>query len=162
MVNPELHQQAIDTIENVINKARLYFGSHFEYPELSYRLKGKVAGKAYLQQWQIRLNPILFNENRTEFLNEVIAHEIAHLITYKQFGRVKPHGVEWRSVMQRVFGLSANTTHQFSVASVQGKQFAYRCLCSAHQLTIRRHNKIIRHQATYRCAKCHDTLVYCG
>ena len=74
----------------------------------------------------------------------MVPHELAHLIVYQVFGRVKPHGQEWQAVMTQLFNLPADTCHQFDVESVQGKMFAYQCECQTHYLTIRRHNRIQR------------------
>jgi len=41
------------------------------------------------------------NLNKYQFLLTLI-HEIAHHVTYKKFGRVQPHGKEWKTVFQHL------------------------------------------------------------
>lgn len=49
-------------------------------------------------QTQITVNN---NLNKHQFLLTLI-HEIAHHVTYKKFGRVQPHGKEWKTVFQHL------------------------------------------------------------
>ena len=159
-MDKELCYRAQQIMAKYVVIAKQHFQHSFAMPTINYRLKGKTAGKAYLQLNEIRLNPILFIENQQAFLQEVIPHEVAHLITYQVYGRVKPHGKEWQSIMTSVFGISANTTHDFALDSVQGKIYQYQCGCRRHPLTIRRHNKIQRNQNSYSCKACQQTLIY--
>lgn len=41
------------------------------------------------------------NLNQYQFLLTLV-HEIAHHVTYKKFGRVQPHGKEWKTVFQHL------------------------------------------------------------
>ena len=131
-----------------------------DYPEpkLVYQQRGTAAGTAWLENWEIRLNPVLLLENQQAFIEEVVPHELAHLLTWKHFGRVPPHGKEWKWMMESVLGVPARRTHQFQIDSVRSRTFAYRCRCQQHQLTIRRHNRILRGESEYRCVQCGTLL----
>ncbi|MGO2498217.1 MAG: SprT family zinc-dependent metalloprotease [Vibrio litoralis] len=158
VVPQDLIHQLESSLQVYLKKAELALECTFPTPELSFQVRGKVAGKAYLQQWQIRLNPTLLIENQQAFVEQVIPHELAHLITYHQFGRVKPHGKEWRYVMTNIFRCPPETYHAFDISSVQGETFTYQCQCQTHQLSIRRHNKVKRQQTRYHCSLCGTQL----
>lgn len=162
MENRELDYRARKALADYLSIARSHFNQTFPAPALNYKLRGKAAGKALLQNWEIRLNPVLFTENPQAFLTEVIPHELAHLITFQLYGRVRPHGAEWKSLMQQVFKLPGNTTHSLNISSVQGKTFEYRCDCTSYPLSIRRHNKVQSRQASYSCRNCRQTLAFTG
>lgn len=49
-------------------------------------------------KFQITINNSL---NKFQFLLTLI-HEIAHHVTYEKFGRVQPHGKEWKTVFQHM------------------------------------------------------------
>lgn len=163
MLDSHLKLQAESVVKSCMQQASLFFAQPFNIPKLSFKLKGKCAGKAYLQLWEIRLNPVLFAENIEQFLDEVIAHEIAHLLVYKLYGpKAKPHGKEWQSIMWQVFHVQPKTTHSFNLDSVRGQGFEYRCSCQVHCLTIRRHNKVLKGLANYRCTRCQQELQFTG
>ncbi|CCK08390.1 Protein sprT [Cronobacter sakazakii 696] len=42
---------------------------------------------------------------------------------------------------------------------MRANTFPYRCRCQQHQLTVRRHNRVVRGETQYRCVRCGDTLV---
>ncbi|AWL11527.1 Protein SprT [Saliniradius amylolyticus] len=146
----QLHQR----VEHCYCLAEQKLGRSFPRPKVSLKQRGKAAGSARLQTNELRFNPVLLAENPQAFFDEVIPHEICHLLTWQLYGRVRPHGKEWRGLMGSVFGLTGKASHQMDVSSVRGKTFAYSCDCGPVELTIRRHNKIQRGQARYYCKKC--------
>lgn len=156
---PELKMQVQRQLKRNLAQAQAHFQQSFPMPQVNYAVKGKKAGVAYLQENEIRLNPVLLAENGVAFIAQVVPHELAHLLVYQLFGRVQPHGKEWKFVMESVLGVPAETYHCFDTASVE-KQFLYECACQTHALSIRRHNAILRGQRTYLCKHCKQPLTF--
>lgn len=153
----ELKIKAFRQLKKSFLEAEKFFNRSFFYPTLTFNARGKKAGAAYLIQNEIRLNPILFSENPEIFLTEVIPHELAHLLTFQLYGKVKPHGQEWQQIMHQVFHLQPKVTHQMNIKSVQGKTFSYRCRCQSFELSARRHNKVMK-GVKYFCRLCKEAL----
>lgn len=145
-------------VEHCIHHASLYLKQNFKLPTISFNQRGKIAGCARLQSNELRFNPVLLADNLDAFLQEVVPHEVCHLLAYTLYGKVRPHGKEWQNLMQNLYGLKGQTYHQMDVAKVAGKHFNYRCQCGPVKLGIRRHNKITRGQQQYICRKCCTTL----
>ena len=66
--------------------AECFFARPFKRPSYLFNQRGKSAGTAHLQHNIIKFNPILFAQNREIFIDQVVAHEVAHLIAYQQYG----------------------------------------------------------------------------
>ncbi|KHT52531.1 hypothetical protein RJ41_11265 [Alteromonas marina] len=145
-----------DAVFCCYEQAEQYFKRSFDRPTITFRRSGKNAGTAFLQQNRVNFHPLLFKDNVDAFLEDVIPHEVSHLLVWTLFGRVQPHGKEWRSIMLGVFKRSPSATHQFDVKQV-AKTFLYECNCDTYALSTRRHNKILK-GAQYRCRKCQSLL----
>ena len=81
---PELKMQVLRQLKRDLAKAENYFNRSFDLPEISYALKGKKAGVAYLQTNQIRFNPVLLQENGEHYslsLSRVPDFEPAYVMT---------------------------------------------------------------------------------
>ena len=155
-----LQKQVLTHVTLCIQHANQRLNKRLTIPTVNFNQRGKIAGTAHLQKWELRFNPVLLAENPDAFLNEVVAHEVAHLVVFKLFGRVRPHGREWQLIMTEVFKVTPRTTHNFNVSSVAGTTYLYHCPCSEYPLTIRRHNKVNRGQASYHCRKCKQPLQF--
>ncbi len=151
-------RQTLNKVEQCYQIAEQQLNRHFKRPEISFKLRGKSAGTAYLQTNKIRFNAQMLEVNEQAFIDEVVAHEICHLLCYQLFGRVKPHGKEWRSLMISLYQLPPKTTHNFEVVNKARAEFDYQCRCGVIKLSVIRHNKVTRKQAQYRCRRCLSTL----
>lgn len=153
-----LQIQVLERIEACYQEAEAYLKRNFPRPVTQFSLRGKSAGTAHLQQNRLRFNPVLLRENSEAFLTEVVPHEICHLLCFQLFGKTKPHGKEWQSLMLTLFKVNPSTTHSFNTASVTGNDIEYRCACGPIRLSIRRHNKVLRGESRYLCKRCKTHL----
>ena len=70
-------------------QANLKLGRNYPEPKLSYTQRGTSAGTAWLESYEIRLNPVLLLENSEAFIEEVVPHELA---------TVRPRSATWQRV----------------------------------------------------------------
>lgn len=153
-----LKMQVQRRLKRDLETANRFFHTEFQMPTVSYAVRGLKAGVAYLQRNEVRFNPILLQENGQDFVNQVVPHELAHILVYQRFGQVAPHGREWKMVMETVLGVPAEIYHCFNTQNA-AQQFEYRCDCQIHHLSVRRHNAIVRGQKSYFCKRCHRPLI---
>ncbi|MBT1449375.1 SprT family zinc-dependent metalloprotease [Glaciecola sp. XM2] len=158
-MNTDLLNLANDTLAS---KMRLLAGTQYHSqptPEIHLNQRGRIAGAAVLQNNIIRLQPKLFAQNVDYFLSDVIPHELAHLVVFHHFGKVRPHGREWQHVMQDVFAVPAQVKHQLDVTTIGIKSYEYYCACGSMLLSATRHNRIIAKKQVYHCRRCRQALV---
>jgi SprT protein len=146
-------------VKSCLSKAEKKLQQDFTMPAIFFNQRGKIAGSARLQKNELKFNPVLLNDNLQVFLDEVVAHEVGHLITFQLFGKVKPHGKEWQQIMTQVLNVAAKPYHDMNVEKVKGKTFIYQCQCGPTELGIRRHNKVVRGTQQYSCKRCRQILV---
>jgi|WetSurMetagenome_2_1015567.scaffolds.fasta_scaffold26866_4 SprT protein len=130
-------------------------------PGIRYTLRGKAAGRAWPQKWEISLNPRLAELNGDRFIMETVTHEIAHLIAFRLNPKDRPHGRTWESIML-AFGQEPKRLHDYDFSGIAGlrtprQRYAYACDCRGHQITAIRHNRILR-GAEYRCMICRSVI----
>jgi SprT protein len=143
---------------------RLFRLAHQPIPVL-FDLHGRAAGMYRVRRRQavIRYNPYVFARYFEHGLQTTVPHEVAHYITDRLHGlaHVRPHGKEWRGVMQAL-GAEPHATTCFDLSGMpfrRQRRVAYRCDCSAHQLSTCRHNRVARGTARYYCRSCGGELV---
>jgi len=139
--------------------AEHHLGRQFPRPHITFRKSGKNAGTAFLNVNRINFHPIIYTSNQEIFINEVVPHEVSHLLVWQCFGKVKPHGKEWQAMMSQVFNCEPNVTHRLDTSGTTKNVIQYQCQCGVVELGIRRHNKVLK-GAQYRCRRCERILVY--
>lgn len=166
-INKTQKNLVIDKTEHFLHQAGEIYQRNFEPIDVVFDLKGRVAGMYLRQQNQrvIRYNPYLFAKYFADSLTLTVPHEVAHYITDMMFARAiyrpRPHGKEWREVMQ-VFGADATRTCDYDLEGIPVricKRHDYQCSCMTHELSSQRHNKIQKRTARYFCKKCNEELM---
>ena len=148
----------------------------FKYSSININIRGRAAGqiqyshliKKGRQKYpgslpNLRFNPYLLERYKIEFIEQVVPHECAHLVAYELYGmNIKPHGLEWKKIMVSLYNQTPHVTHRFEIAKTTRRLFNYNCECIDvnHELTVIRHNKILKQKAVYLCKKCKSPLTF--
>ena len=158
MLSPIIKRQVEAQVSDLVQLAQQRLRRAITLPTVGFRRSGRTAGSAHLQKNHINFNPVLLSEYPDNYKSDVVPHEVAHIVVYQVYGRVKPHGAEWQAVMRDIFNCEPATTHSMCSDNLNSKTFPYHCKCGPVQLTIRRHNKVMRGQQQYQCRTCGQML----
>lgn len=127
-------------------------------------LKGRSAGQFVGRgdDCRIRYNPWIFARYYQENLAVTVPHEVAHYAVYRSCrgAGVKPHGREWRAIMQAL-DADPSVTFDFDISGLprrQQRRYGYHCGCRAHSLSATRHNRVRAGRARYACLQCGGEL----
>ena len=124
LLSPALRKKVESRVRQCLDIAAKEYGVQFEMPEIRYDIKNTHGGIAYHKDWMIRLNLILLIENEEHFIQQTVAHEVAHLVNRRVHRppegkkRLMPHGNEWKKVMG-LFRLPPKRTHNYNCASIE-------------------------------------------
>jgi predicted SprT family Zn-dependent metalloprotease len=138
VLTDEIKTAVSNRVKECLDIAIKHWPEHKEFLDkpvtIQYDVKNHVGGWAYIQDWTLRLNPILCFENQEEYIHQIVGHETAHLIVYAVYGahkkvpakndagyaykRVMPHGKEWKYVMQ-VLDLQPDAYHSLDCSSIE-------------------------------------------
>jgi len=166
----------IQKVEDCFVQAENHFDCVLSRPKVSFDVRGQDAGRAYFpvgrflhrsiisksKNTQIKFNEALLEKNADFFLSNIVPHECAHLIVYELFGtKAKPHGKEWKGVMQQLFHADSSVRHNLDVSSVSNKPFIYSCSCDGDGIALsqRQHNRANKGGA-YICRQCKTKLSF--
>ena len=152
----------IDKTNHFIDEACKIYQRNFEPIAVDFDLKGRISGmyRRKKNHRVIRYNPYIFAKYFEDSLETTIPHEVAHYISDMMFNKCRPHGNEWRGVMQ-AFGADSSRTCDYDLEGIPVRVYQrheYHCLCMTHEITSRRHNKIQNSNAHYHCKKCNEAL----
>jgi predicted SprT family Zn-dependent metalloprotease len=76
-----------------------------------------TAGRAFLRERRVELNPVLLARH-PEVVRAVVIHEFAHLVAHRLRPREPGHGPTWRALMHAA-GLPPRASHTLPVADLR-------------------------------------------
>lgn len=134
-------------------------------PRVSYDLRGRCAGVSYNDKNWINFNIFLFRENFTDFLENVVPHELCHAWMDQLKLKGRAHGKEWKELMGRM-GIPALRCHNYCIDYSVSRTglFRYQCACpgaaGGHMVGLELHREIQAEPELYRCERCKVGFVY--
>ncbi|MCB1859970.1 MAG: SprT-like domain-containing protein [Gammaproteobacteria bacterium] len=162
-IRNQLQSHAIQRTVELLELASRSLG--FPLPQVAIRfdLRGCSAGMVRSEKTgilSIRYHPVLLAENGDAFIKQTVPHEVAHVVVACRCrGRVRPHGPEWRSIMN-LFGAEPRRCHDYDLSTTPKRHMsrhAYHCDCREHRITAILRNRIIAGQR-YLCRQCGTEL----
>lgn len=136
-------QTAIEaSVAHFISIASEKHNRHFDMPTITYKTRGTCGGKAWGRDWRVDFNMGLIVDNMNEYLQQVVPHEVAHLIVHAIHGteykrtrggmRRVSHGTRFYKVM-REFGVDETRCHSMDTSKVKQKTRTtkkFACMCT--------------------------------
>lgn len=104
VVTDELANEVLEKIKRLLVKAAIKLdGFYFDYPIVLFDIPSGLVTAGYynFDHNVMMLNPIYLNKYKEKFIDEVVTHEVAHLIAGPEPDN--GHGPKWFYVMQKVF-----------------------------------------------------------
>ena len=160
---PEQERLILERTEKWIKLANRHYGLDLDVPTVNFNVKGTAWGY-YMRRGKkvtIRFNPLLFARYFQEGLQDTVPHEVAHYVVDSMYtGRPRPHGPEWREVMN-LFGIkNPRATSDYDTTGLEvrrQRRFSYACGCQNHEVSTTRHKRILK-GAKYLCRTCGQEL----
>jgi len=114
---PSLVQRVETKILETYLRAQTIFNRTFPLPKVTYEDKGQIAGFANFYQGRLNFSPTLLSENVEHFIENIIPHEVCHLVTRAMYPYCQSHGQDWKQVMRKL-GVKPNRYHTYDTSTV--------------------------------------------
>lgn len=149
-------------VDHFVDLANAEYGHNMSSPHIRFDKRGTCGGTADSNLMELNFNAGLMLDNWDEYMNQVVPHEVAHLVKAHVFGSnrkgrmMSSHGGYWKQVM-RVFGIEPDRCHSMDTSKFKQfkspvKKFMYVCEGCQKEivLTAVRHNRLVRGTHNYQ------------
>ena len=167
MLTLEQRSEIYTRVDHFISIACDAYNTELEGPYVRFDKRGTCGGTANYSLNELNFNAGLMLDNWDEYLNQIIPHEVAHLVKNAVYGAerkgelMRPHGTYWQRIM-RQFGIEPDRSHRMDISKVQQpkRKFVYECECCSTEFVLSsvKHNRIVRGQSIF--AHCGETIVF--
>ena len=82
----DLQAHVVNRVHACVQLASRSLSVDLALPTITFNQRGKIAGCARLQTNELRFNPVLLADNYQAFIDEVVPHEVSHLVAYALYG----------------------------------------------------------------------------
>ena len=135
-------------VKKYIDLAGEVYGREFSLPTMDWKQRPSMtAGKAWPTLWKLWIN-IPVHQAKPEMLEDTVAHEVAHLIAWKELNYRGHHGLPWKRVMVALGQTPDRTyrsTDEQKLAGKNTRRHVYVCECGAEiNISTKRHNSMLR------------------
>ena len=118
----QLMKQCIEVTRYYTQRCNEVFGLSLPEFKITFNLKGRTAGRAFIGKNIIAFNPTLLRDNPEAFLARTPGHEVVHFAAYAKYGHdIKAHGNEWQRMMATM-GLSTKRCHNYNMANIPSER----------------------------------------
>lgn len=162
LASPSLQKQVIERLI-LLHGVYARAGVHFPMPSISFDLEGRAAGVA-IRYRHIRFNSDILTEYPTQFINEIVGHELAHIAAayiYKDKPRLLGHGIEWK-LMMKIIGQDSNVYHDMVTPKMDEKFLHGYCDCSgdkpSSRFTNTKRNRFLLKYQAFVCTTCKGSI----
>lgn len=160
----ECLQQAVQNkVNRVMDIAHEKYGEKLEgvrKPKVRFSDKLKVvAGTATYARHQVKFSNDLLLRFGMDFVNEVVPHEVAHLISDKVHEMRTHHSKLWKLVCLKLGG-SGLKCHSMAVKHNKAKTYHYDCNCQRKSVLEEVHTAVQKGEKKMTCPFCEEEFVY--
>lgn len=125
-------QQVIARCKEVMERAKAVYGLDLTGMQISFDLRGRAAGYAHGERYRgvgtdykVRFNrDMMMRDELKNIIDEVVPHEIAHIVCYMNPALGRNHNPGWKRVCLALGG-TGSRTHSLPVVYGKGNTYEY-------------------------------------
>lgn len=160
----ECLQQAVQNkVSRVMDIAREKYGEKlegFRRPKVRFSDKQKVvAGTATYARHQVKFSNDLLLRFGMNFIDEVVPHEVAHLVSDKVHEQRTHHSKLWKEVCLKLGG-TGRKCHTMAVKRNKAKVYHYECGCQRKSVLEEVHRECEKGDRVMTCPFCEQEFEY--